>query len=540
MLRHRLVFPAALVAAAAVLAPGAAHAAPAAPAAVTGASDPQSYTAPPYWTVRTPLGDGPIGHDGLQIDLHAGMFTAHGIHLEAAALDVRGPSSVTVEWGDGAKDTAEITEPADIKRLDHAHTYAEVGTYTVTYTVTDAAHNVRAVNKVIVTTAGAEFTAHAPTRLLDTRDGTGAAKAKVAGRSSARVKAAGNARIPAGATAVALNVTVTNTVEAGYVTAFAGKGARRPDTSNLNYAPGQTVPNLVIVPVGDDGHVELFNGGWAPVDLIADVTGYFTRSAAAGYTPLAPARLVDTREGLGTAQGQVPGQGAFTVAAAGAGKVPKGATAVALNVTATNPAEAGHLTVFPSGQSAPSTSSVNFTAGQTVANAVVVPVGADGKISVRNGSWKGADVVVDVVGYYSPDSRAAYRPFHPFRLADTREDSRHRPRGPVPARDYLPLPFTGESPVPPAGWVLNTTVTNTTEAGHLSVAPDPNTWADYQKGIAAKPERPLSSSLNWGAGMTVPNLVQTPAGPGAVIDFWNQGWQPVDVIVDCLGVYETD
>ncbi|KJY25937.1 hypothetical protein VR46_40785, partial [Streptomyces sp. NRRL S-444] len=56
-------------------------------------------------------------------------------------------------------------------------------------------------------------------------------------------------------------------------------------------------------------------------------------------------------------------------------------------VTVTNPREAGHLTVFPAGQAAPSTSSLNYTAGQTIANSVIVPVGADGKINIRNGAW---------------------------------------------------------------------------------------------------------------------------------------------------------
>ncbi|WP_284573924.1 hypothetical protein [Streptomyces sp. 2P-4] len=155
----------------------------------------------------------------------------------------------------------------------------------------------------------------------------------------------------------------------------------------MNYTAGQTIPNQVIVPVGKDGYIELYNGGWNAVDLIADVTGYFDRAAADGYTSLNPVRFVDTREGLGAARGQVAGQDTFGVQITGRSGIPAGATAVALNVTVTNPRETGHLTVFPSGQAAPSTSSLNFTAGQTVANSVIVPVGADGKINVRNGAW---------------------------------------------------------------------------------------------------------------------------------------------------------
>ncbi|MFI5670584.1 hypothetical protein [Streptomyces sp. NPDC051704] len=98
----------------------------------------------------------------------------------------------------------------------------------------------------------------------------------------------------------------------------------------------------------------------------------------------------------------------------------------------------------------------------------------------------------------------------------------------------------GDSPKPVDGWVLNATVTNTKGAGFLSVAGDPNTWPDYQKGIAVKPPRPVSSALNWTAGTTAANLVQTSGGKGDVIDFWNQGWEGVDVVVDCLGFYESD
>ncbi|WP_328741012.1 hypothetical protein OHA91_38535 [Streptomyces erythrochromogenes] len=88
------------------------------------------------------------------------------------------------------------------------------------------------------------------------------------------------------------------------------------------------------------------------VDLIADVTGYFDRSAAGRYTSLNPVRFVDTRVGLGAARGQVAGQGTFAVQITGRSGIPSGATALALNVTVTNPKQAGHLTVFPRGQAA--------------------------------------------------------------------------------------------------------------------------------------------------------------------------------------------
>ncbi|MCX5013072.1 hypothetical protein OG765_19070 [Streptomyces sp. NBC_00555] len=486
-------------------------------------------------TVVTSQADA-AGNPDLAIELHAYNNSAHEILLVNNVKSATAALDVTIAWGDGATDTYAASG-ADVQ--SKTHMYAEVGTYPVKVTVKDTTNNVTAVNEVKFVTAGSEFTAHAPTRLLDTREGVGAAKAKVGARGMVALKVGGSAKIPADVAAVALNVTVTNATDAGHIAVQPGKDYLPPKTSNLNYVAGQTVPNMVIVPVVD-GYVHMVNGGWAPVDLIADVTGYFTHSAADGYAPLTPVRAVDTRQGLGTAKGQVAGYGTFGVEIAGRNGVPKGVSAVALNLTATNPQEAGHLTAFPSGQTAPSTSSVNFSAGQTVANSVIVPVGADGKISVRNGSWRPADVVIDVVGYYSPESNAAFRPAdEPFRFIDTRQDAWYRTAGPVPAREYLLLPLMGDSTEPVTAWVVNATVTNTRGAGHLSVAPDPNTWTDYQKGLQVRPERPGSSSLNWTAGATVPNLVQTSGGKGDVIDFWNQGWEPVDVIVDCLGYYDT-
>ena len=48
----------------------------------------------------------------------------------------------------------------------------------------------------------------------------------------------------------------------------------QPDASNLNFAPGQTVPNLVVVPVGTDGKIKIYNGSFGAVDLLVDVAGY--------------------------------------------------------------------------------------------------------------------------------------------------------------------------------------------------------------------------------------------------------------------------
>ncbi|MFF1408459.1 hypothetical protein ACFVX6_01460 [Streptomyces sp. NPDC058289] len=467
------------------------------------------------------------GNQGLEVGLTATPLSAHAIELKSEITSAATPLTVVVDYGDTH---STVSQASGSQTLTEQHTYTELGTYTVKVTVTDSANNVVASNQLSVTTEGSDYTPYGPTRLLDTRNGTGAVASKVARYTSARVKIGGNGTIPAGVTAVVLNVTVTNTTSGGHITAFAN-GTTRPTTSNVNFAPGQTVPNLVIVPVGADGYVNLYNGGWESVDLIADVTGYFTRSASSGYTPLAPARFVDSRIALGAPKGQVPGYGIFSTQITGLGKVPaSGVTAVALNVTVTNPMSDGHLTVFPSGQQVPTASNVNFTTGQTIANSVIVPVGPDGRISIRNGGWKSADVIVDVVGYYSPQSKGSYLPFEePGRFVDTR-DPDDDAYGPLAGRAYIyaPLSAPGQGVT---GFVLNATVTNTKDAGFLAVGPDPST---------GEPVAPTSSTLNWTPGKTVPNLVQTSTGETGVVDFWNQSDGDIDLILDVFGLYQED
>jgi hypothetical protein len=76
-----------------------------------------------------------------------------------------------------------------------------------------------------------------------------------------------------GVSAVAVNVTVTQPTGSGYVTVYAD-GVPMPVASNLNFVAGQTVPNLVIAPVGADGKIDLTVTD-ASAQLIADVSGYY-------------------------------------------------------------------------------------------------------------------------------------------------------------------------------------------------------------------------------------------------------------------------
>ena len=110
------------------------------------------------------------------------------------------------------------------------------------------------------------------------------------------VQVTGVAGVPVGADAVALNMTVVNAVAPGFATVYPC-GQPRPEASNLNYAAGQTIPNLVLARPGVNGRVCVFT--FSTIDLLADVAGFFP--AGSGFTPITnPTRILDTRNGIGT------------------------------------------------------------------------------------------------------------------------------------------------------------------------------------------------------------------------------------------------
>ncbi|MGW7439394.1 hypothetical protein [Streptomyces sp. NPDC054849] len=261
--------------------------------------------------------------------------------------------------------------------------------------------------------------------------------------------------------------------------------------------------------------------------------GIAAPQAGERFTALSPARLLDTREGLGRLGTEpVAAGGEVSLQVAGRAGVPQsGVKAVVLNVTVTDPKSDGHLTAWPSGTTRPDSSNLNWTTGRTVANQVVVPVGADGKVSLRNAGWGTAHLIADVSGYYSADAGAAtYTAAGPARLLDTRAAVGRPGTTPVPARGEMTLQVAGRGGVPQSGVravVLNVTVTDAADGGHLTVWPSGG-------------ERPTSSSLNWTAGQTVPNHVVIPVGADGTVKLFNASWGTVHLIADVFGYYSGD
>ena len=243
------------------------------------------------------------------------------------------------------------------------------------------------------------FTAVPPTRVLDTRQGTGTPLAAGATRTLSMTPV-----VPTtGVSAVLLNVTAVGGTQTGYVTAYAST-AGRPATSSLNWAKGQTVPNLVVVPVGTDGRINLYNGSGGTVHLLADVAGYYSSGSvttAGGFSAVPPARLLDTRQGTGAPRAQITSGATLNLKVTGGLSVPdSGVAAVVLNLTVPTPRLGGFLTAWAANDVRPTASNVTWAAGRTQANLVVVPVNPLGRISLYNGSGAAVDIVGDVLGYY--------------------------------------------------------------------------------------------------------------------------------------------
>jgi hypothetical protein len=166
----------------------------------------------------------------------------------------------------------------------------------------------------------------------------------------------------------------------------------------------------VIVPVGSNGQVSLYNGHGS-TDVVVDVNGWFTDGSSGTqtgflFTASSPSRICDTRSaGVSGLNDQCTGKnigsgGTLTVAVEGQGIVPvSGVVAAVLNVTVTDTTASSYLTVWPNGATQPVASDLNWVANETVPNMVVVALGTSGSITVYN-PYGNTDAVVDVMGWY--------------------------------------------------------------------------------------------------------------------------------------------
>lgn len=353
-----------------------------------------------------------------------------------------------------------------------------------------------------------------PARLLDTRPGQPTIDCAFSGGgrvggTTLALPVLGRGGVAVDAEAVVLNLTVTDGIGPGFVTAFPCGGVI-PPTSNVNFLGRDTRANAAIVEVGTGGAICLFSN--VAAHLIVDVNGSFTASAS--YQPIAPARLLDSR---GMLFDNPP------LAAGSVVVVPVPAAAAVLNVTVVGRSNAGFATVYPCG-TRPTASSVNFAAGAVAANLVVASAPAGSTCVYLSAD---ADLIVDVFGRFPPS--AGFTAVDPARLLETRSglstvDGSANGLGlrVGPVVTTLQVNGRGNVPVDAAAVVLNVTVDDARGPGFITVFP-------------CDSPQPLASNLNYLAGSTVPNAVFTKvAANGTVCLYTNAS---THLIVDVNGYF---
>ncbi|HLJ46478.1 MAG TPA: BACON domain-containing carbohydrate-binding protein [Bryobacteraceae bacterium] len=252
------------------------------------------------------------------------------------------------------------------------------------------------------------------------------------------------------------------------------------------------------------------------------------------FFPVTPCRVMDTRAG----QGKSGPYGPPTLASGGTRdipipssgcNIPATAQAYSLNITVVPNAHLGYLSIWPSGQAQPVVSTLNSLDGAVVANAAIVPAGANGAVSIFVSD--ATDVIIDINGFFataaSQSAQAlAFYPVTPCRVADTRGGF-PAPFGapsmtPGQTRDF-PIPSSScNVPASALTYSLNVTVVPKGPLTYLS------TWPAGQT-------QPVVSTLNAFDGRVAANAAIVPAGSNGAISVFVS--DATDVIIDVNGYF---
>ncbi len=202
--------------------------------------------------------------------------------------------------------------------------------------------------------------------------------------------------------AVVLNVTATGSTAPGVLTAYPA-GQPRPGVSQLNWAAGQTVANLMTL-AAPDRKITFYNNSSSPVHLIADYDGYFSPDVTPSFRYGGQQRILDTRNATGTAStGPIPAGGdVYLRLNLGDGQGARTANGLLLHITITQPTAAGVLVPYDGyfNDTLLKSSVLNWSKGQTISNTVVVGNTNGGLVRLHLNSSGSAHVIVDLDGYF--------------------------------------------------------------------------------------------------------------------------------------------
>ncbi|MFS0705489.1 Ig-like domain repeat protein [Cellulomonas sp. 179-A 9B4 NHS] len=393
----------------------------------------------------------------------------------------------TVEFHDGETKLGQATMKSGVATFTTS-TLA-VGTHAVVATWVGDSTSARTSSGTLeqtITPAGASYTPVSPYRAMSFQE-IGSGRSHVLRLTN----------VPKGATAVALNVTAANPTANTYVSVCPGD-TRVDDcktSSNLNPYAGRSTANMVVAKLGPNNEV-LFYNNLGTVQMIADVQGWFTEGTATGarYVSVPPHRAMSFQP-MDTKQMHT-----LTLR-----DVPKGATAVALNVTAANPAANTYVSVCPGGTTmltCSSSSSLNPYAGNSTPNAVVVKLGAGNTVQFYNNIGQ-VHLIADVQGWF---------------VEGAAEGSGYVPNSPTRVMAFQKVAggktYTLTLPDVPAG--ATAVALNLTSANH-----DRNTYVSACPGGTPVGDCKTSSNLNPYAERAVAGMVMVKIGPRNTVTFYN-------------------
>jgi hypothetical protein len=399
----------------------------------------------------------------------------------------------------------------------------------------------------------ATFAPIGPIRVLDSRIGLGRSGA-FAANTPTSFQITGVGAVPAEKNGNIVAVTGNLTVaapSAGYAVAL-GKtaAAASSGTSMINFLAGQTVSNGVTVQVSSTGALFadfVTSTPGASTNLVFDVTGiFYALDAVTGipvantslFTPFGPQRQIDTRSGVGTialapavTSTMVANQPmCFTL------NLPAGATAVVGNVTVTGATNGWAVNLGPVASASPSTSTINFTGGQTVANSVTVALALNNVMCATFISTAGntTDLVFDVTGFYALNGQDFFTPVAPTRLVDTRQTSGTMLSGVLSAN--LPRIFQVASSTAPTKVTTVVAQGAVAISGNLTFTNETSGWAGY---VGPAPlVGPATSSINFSANQVISNGITVPLGAGYLYPTYiSSAGNTADMVLDVTGFF---
>lgn len=321
-----------------------------------------------------------------------------------------------------------------------------------------------------------------------------------------------------------LNVTVVDPTLGGFLTVYPCD-APLPEVSNLNYKPGDVIPNLVNVKISVTRTVCFY--AQRTTHLVVDISGTFERAGGSGVEPIVPTRLLDSRNAIGiaTTSRLAAGQTVRLQVAGADPNIPStGVAAATMNVTVDGPIGSGFVTVHPCDQPLPEVSNLNFVPNDVVPNLVTVRLSSDGAACFYVSA--GTHLVADITAWYRDDQPDGFTPLVPERFLDTRTGLGTGGAGKAPGGRVLKVQIGGRGDVPSSGATgaaVNVTVVEPDGPGFVTVYP------------CDAAEIPFTSNLNFVTGDIVPNLVFSKlAGDGTLCLYTTTR---TDLLVDVAGYF---